>query len=385
MPRAGGVYSAPPGTAGTPNTTIESAKYNALVDDLVVDANAARPVTAGGIGATTAIAGLDNLSVAGASIASAATVNLANATGQALTVTGTVAITAFGTVAAGAARVLTFAGILTLTHNATSLILPGAANITTAAGDVATFRSKGGGNWICTDYQRASGQPVATTLADAILPARLGVVAKTITDWNTALDNGWYMGSAIANAPAANTTWNIGTVEAHGAAGYRAQTVYDFTAATPANTTIWRRHQAGGVWGAWYKLQWSQAEQDARYRQLSVPLPFTQAFESAQQTLTQGGALTLAHGLGVKPKIISVVLQCTVADAGYSVGDEVFIDPHFAATGSFGMGVSIVPDATNLNVRYGNDAQYIVVLNKGTGGYSTTTKTSWKLVVRAWA
>jgi hypothetical protein len=55
MPRDGsGVYTAPPGTTATPNSTIESSKYNALVDDLVADANAARPLTAGGTGATSA-------------------------------------------------------------------------------------------------------------------------------------------------------------------------------------------------------------------------------------------------------------------------------------------------------------------------------------------
>ena len=62
MPRDGsGVYSAPAGTTATPNTTIESAKYNALVSDLVSDANAARPVTAGGTGATSKQAAVDAL------------------------------------------------------------------------------------------------------------------------------------------------------------------------------------------------------------------------------------------------------------------------------------------------------------------------------------
>lgn len=55
MPRDGsGVYSKPAGTTASPNTTIESSKYNSVVDDLVSDANAARPVTAGGTGETTA-------------------------------------------------------------------------------------------------------------------------------------------------------------------------------------------------------------------------------------------------------------------------------------------------------------------------------------------
>lgn len=54
MPRNGsGVYSADWVNAA-PNTTIESAKQNAMVADLVADANAARPITSGGTGETTA-------------------------------------------------------------------------------------------------------------------------------------------------------------------------------------------------------------------------------------------------------------------------------------------------------------------------------------------
>lgn len=56
MPRTGGVYSPPAGTKGVSNTTIQSVPYNAFVDDLTADANAARPITAGGTGATSASA-----------------------------------------------------------------------------------------------------------------------------------------------------------------------------------------------------------------------------------------------------------------------------------------------------------------------------------------
>ena len=98
------------------------------------------------------------------SLASAATVAIGAAAANAITITGTVAITAFDTVADGAIRALTFAGVLTLTHNATSLILPGAANITTAAGDVAVMLSLGSGNWRCIAYQRANGKAVVATV-----------------------------------------------------------------------------------------------------------------------------------------------------------------------------------------------------------------------------
>jgi hypothetical protein len=63
MPRDGsGVYSTPPGTHGTPNTTILSANYNSNVDDVAADLNTPRPIVAGGTGATTATGALDNLS-----------------------------------------------------------------------------------------------------------------------------------------------------------------------------------------------------------------------------------------------------------------------------------------------------------------------------------
>lgn len=61
MPRNSGVYSAPPGTTVAANTTIESAKFNAFVADLVADANNPRPVTAGGTGAATEDAALTAL------------------------------------------------------------------------------------------------------------------------------------------------------------------------------------------------------------------------------------------------------------------------------------------------------------------------------------
>lgn len=94
-------------------------------------------------------------------IASATTTDLATVQAGVADVTGTTTITGLGTVSAGMVKVLVFAGILTLTHNATSLKLVTAANITTAAGDAATFISLGAGNWECLAYVRRSGASLA--------------------------------------------------------------------------------------------------------------------------------------------------------------------------------------------------------------------------------
>lgn len=94
----------------------------------------------------------------GSDIASGATLTIPG-DGNYFDVTGTDGpVTALSTLQAGAVIMLQFDAAVTLTHNATSLILPGLANIVTAAGDVAEFVSDGSGNWRMVGYDRAARQ-----------------------------------------------------------------------------------------------------------------------------------------------------------------------------------------------------------------------------------
>jgi hypothetical protein len=99
------------------------------------------------------------------SVASATTCDIGAALSPKIQITGTTTITGFGT-QINALRLVRFAGALTLTHNATSLILPGGANLTTAAGDMALVTSDASGNWRVREYVCAGapvrGQPEAT-------------------------------------------------------------------------------------------------------------------------------------------------------------------------------------------------------------------------------
>lgn len=106
-------------------------------------------------------------------IASATTCDLSTVSSYVLSVTGTTTITGLGTMAAGVHKILIFAGALTFTHNATTLILPTAANITTAADDAAFMLSLGSGNWRCVSYMRKSGAPLTSvaTFGDGTLGA----------------------------------------------------------------------------------------------------------------------------------------------------------------------------------------------------------------------
>ncbi len=96
------------------------------------------------------------------SVASAATCDIGAAASLKVHITGATAITSFGT-QPHCLKFVRFGGALTLTHNATSLMLPGAGNIATAAGDTAIFVSDADGNWRCWHYQRATTGSLTVT------------------------------------------------------------------------------------------------------------------------------------------------------------------------------------------------------------------------------
>lgn len=111
-------------------------------------------------------------------------------------------------------------------------------------------------------------------------------------------------------------------------------------------------------------------------------LPLTKSFASSNQTITAAGALTLAHSLGEMPKLIQVHLKCLTAEHGYSIGDEV---PWHTGDANAGRGCSVVPDATNLNVRFGSNANTFNVINKTTGASAAITNANWAAIFKAWA
>jgi hypothetical protein len=95
----------------------------------------------------------------GADVASNTTLTLGK-DGNLFDVTGTTTITGIATQGIGSYVTLHFDGVLTFTHHSTNLILPGAANITTAAGDIAVMYEYASADWRCVSYTKASGLPV---------------------------------------------------------------------------------------------------------------------------------------------------------------------------------------------------------------------------------
>lgn len=133
----------------------------------------------------------------GTDIARAATTSIGAATGNFVHLTGTTTITSFGTGTAGQIRYIRFAGAGTLTHNATSLILPGAANITTATNDSCIAISEGGSNWRVVAYTKANGQAVVQG-------------AATVANWTTAISTASpNSATPVASWAATNAATNV--------------------------------------------------------------------------------------------------------------------------------------------------------------------------------
>lgn len=175
MPFSGGNYSLPAGNPVVSGTTISSTVQNNTMTDVAT----ALSTTLCKDGQSTPSA---NLPMAGfkftglgpgsatgdslrwqqlfsqgveADIASATSCDIGGQNTSFLRVTGTTTIASFGANYNGP-RFLRFAGAVILTYNASTLILPGGASITTAAGDTCIAIPISGG-WYVAEYQRADG------------------------------------------------------------------------------------------------------------------------------------------------------------------------------------------------------------------------------------
>ena len=209
-PSTSGVPVAPGKTTWVYNdgtTVLNAVTY---LTSLTFPAATSLALTDGGTGAVTALAARTNLETnickKGTDIASGSPT--VTTTGNYFDVTGTTTITAF-VVDANRQFFCQFDGALQLTHNATDLDLPGEANITTAAGDVAEFFSTGSNDVHCVNYTKADGTAVVASAGGGPSVGTNAVIrtnATNIAESITLSDH-----SATCTADASADTINKGT------------------------------------------------------------------------------------------------------------------------------------------------------------------------------
>lgn len=265
-------------------------------------------------------------------------------------ITGTTTITSFDTIGSGTLKLLRFAAALTLTHNGTSLILPGAANITTQTGDSALAVSLGSGNWQVLFFQTAagvSGSPrgllFGLTLSnDGSDPTNdIGIatgvatsdqspyVAMTLgTALIKRLDANWAAGTnqGMRNSAAAitDTTYHIYLVaQAAGAA----VDIYAHTSATVATVLTALQAETGGSGYIFARRIGSLIRASAAL------VTFTQVGDKFQRTatpvvdvnVTSSGTSAVTRTLSVPLGIVVEPIISVTVDAPASGGEQVYL------------------------------------------------------------
>lgn len=101
----------------------------------------------------------------------------------------------------------------------------------------------------------------------------------------------------------------------------------------------------------------------------------------ANTAVVSGGAIgPIAHGLTAAPTHYELFLVCLAAEAGYAIAEEVPISMGIDANNR---GVQLVADGTNINGRFGSDANAFALGDATTGTYTALTNASWELKIRA--
>lgn len=103
---------------------------------------------------------------------------------------------------------------------------------------------------------------------------------------------------------------------------------------------------------------------------------------SPAYTITSGGLITWAHGLGAIPYDISLHLKCLTAEHGYA-GDDLIKISLNTSTDAVTKINSVKFDDTNVYIRLATGSNSFIAANFSTGGSVNLTNSSWELYIRA--
>jgi hypothetical protein len=281
------------------------------------------------------------------------------------------------------------------------------------SGDTVTINGTASGDGVQSNVNDVSSN---TALA-LVGGAHAAVLANYVNYYNTlanrnidnvdAGDLGLYSNANPGAWPTIGTLFFVTTQKMYSgdASLQRALTYYSGTPATDGVFEHIRIRGNGGTWSSWRRVFHEDASGNLAigktsasekldvdgtvnatgYKLSGTALPLTKAYESAEQTVTSAGTLTLAHGLGVEPLFVTAELVCKTTEAGYSVNDVVQIPVGGIEQLSKTSMAAFSKDATNVSVRYGSDANTFTILNKSTGALVALTNANWRMIVRAFA
>lgn len=135
-----------------------------------------------------------------------------------------------------------------LTHNATTLLIPGGANLNLSAGDRLLLAQDAGDNILVLGHFRGdalvNAAALTGTVPDGSLPARLQSHSAPVTDANSATSSGFYdMASGGSNVPETSAySLIVSALDANNLTQI---------AMAHASQRTWIRRRVGGTFGSW--------------------------------------------------------------------------------------------------------------------------------------
>lgn len=264
------------GDAVNPITLTIPSSYSMLrqtaITSFVVPAGAVVQLTWRGTGSTPRLYGEtppDGF-LAEQTVASATTTDIGAATSVNVAISGTTTITGLGTAAAGTYRQGRFTGVLTFTHNGTSLILPNnGSNITTAANDRFGAYSLGSGNWLVLWYQRANGQALVS--GGGVSDGDKGDVTVSAAGATWTIDAGAVSYSKIQNVSATARVLGRNTAGAGVIEEVTLSQLLDFVGSAAQGDILYRGASAWTRLGAGTSGQFLQTQGTGANPQWSTP------------------------------------------------------------------------------------------------------------------
>ena len=281
----------------------------------------------------------------------AVTININSKGAVAITKQGTNALVA-GDIVAGVTAEIIYDGTQFQLVNVTAtldLTLLNAVTLTTGANATFGTATTNGARTVTVTNTNA-GSSALSTLA---VTADSGTIACTL-------------GSTAAGATASITSTSAGVFNIYTTGASALQLG---TNNTPGRLTI----SSAGAVNAAVSLSENSARVFSRNSADLGSPPAAQTYDAFNKTFT------FAHGLGQRPVLVSVWVQCTSTDAGYAVDDCIYIPSGIGTATEY---LTIAYDSTNVYVLV---AGGIAVTNKGTPSSITALAANkWDIYVRAW-
>ena len=201
-----------------------------------------------------------------------------------------------------------------------------------------------------------------TTVAAQLLVGGTSLTVANATPLGVIAPGDWYLLTLVRISAGIETAWEIVRVTA------RAGNVLSITRAQESTTA----------------LQWEIGENIEARITNGMLLTFqggntiSQYFSTSDLPISVGALQTIAHGLGVQPKLVQIYLKCSVAVQGWIPGDMVLYQPDMQSSRCVQAGF----DAVNVYV-FVSATGTLVIQSKATGGIFNVTNADFKLVVRA--